>query len=79
MQTKVLKYFSMDPKVQIFNKLRDRNQHKKQLLIRQSHHNANIPNFKTNLVDNTCALRLQNPIYVLESKSELKDTLNLGK
>ena len=70
MQTKVLKYFLMDPKVQIFNKLRDLNQHKKQLLIRQSHHNANIPNLKTNLVDNTCALRLQNPIYVLESKIE---------
>ena len=58
MQTKVLKYFSMDPKVQIFNKLRDLNQHKKQLLIRQSLHNANIPNFKTNLVDNMSALRL---------------------
>ena len=58
MQTKVLKYFSMNPKVQIFNKLRDRNQLKKQLLIRQSHHNANIPNLKTNLVDNMCALRL---------------------
>ena len=38
--------------------IRDLNQHKKQLLIRQSLHNANIPNFKTNLVDNMCALRL---------------------